>query len=93
MSVKLLPDLGDLAEGLGVTGILGIVLIPVFLPVLGSVGRPIAKAAVKSGILFYQKNKGTLAQLSEAWQDIIAEAKGEVGEATMKSAQPTETST
>ncbi|MBG1241849.1 DUF5132 domain-containing protein [Nostoc sp. UIC 10607] len=91
MSVKLLPDLEELAEGLGVTGIIGIVLIPVLLPVIGGVGRPIAKAAVKSGIRFYERNKEALAELGETWEDIIAEAKAEVGEARMKSAEPTET--
>lgn len=88
MSVKLLPDLGDLAEGLGVTGIVGIVLLPVFLPVIGGVGRPIAKAVIKSGISFYERNKEALAELSETWDDIIAEAKAEVGEERMKSAEP-----
>ncbi len=91
MSVKLLPDLGDLVEGLGVTGIVGIILLPVFLPVIGGVGRPIAKAVVKSGIAFYEKNKTSLAQLSETWDDIIAEAKAEVGEEQMKSAKPIDT--
>ncbi|MBW4565433.1 MAG: DUF5132 domain-containing protein [Mojavia pulchra JT2-VF2] len=91
MSVKLLPDLGDLVEGLGVTGIVGIILLPVFLPVIGGVGRPIAKAVVKSGIAFYEKNKTSLAQLSETWDDIIAEAKAEVGEERMKSAKPIDT--
>jgi hypothetical protein len=88
MSVKLLPDFGDLAEGLGVTGIVGIILLPVFLPVIGGVGRPIAKAVVKSGIAFYDKNKTAISQLSEAWEDIIAEAKAEIGEERMKSAEP-----
>jgi hypothetical protein len=90
MSVKILPDLGDLVEGLGVTGIVGIVLIPVLLPVMGGVGRPIAKAIVKSGIAFYEKNKGAIGELREGWEDIIAEAKAEVGEdmIRMKSAEP-----
>ncbi|BAT54853.1 hypothetical protein NOS3756_38280 [Nostoc sp. NIES-3756] len=88
MSVKILPDLGDLAEGLGVTGIVGIIMIPVFLPVIGGIGRPIAKAIVKSGIAFYEKNKGTIGELRENWEDIIAEAKAEVGEERMKSAEP-----
>ncbi|MBD2530068.1 DUF5132 domain-containing protein [Nostoc flagelliforme FACHB-838] len=88
MSVKLLPDLGDLAEGLGVTGIVGIILLPVFFPAIGGVGRPIAKALVKSGIAFYDRNKEALAELNETWDDIIAEARAEVGEERMKSAQP-----
>ncbi len=90
MSVKLLPDLGDLAEGLGITGIVGIALIPIFLPVIGGVGRPIAKAVVKSGIAFYEKNKDAIEELRESWDDIIAEAKAEVGEERMKSAEPLE---
>lgn len=88
MSIKLLPDLGDLAEGLGITGIAGIVLVPIFLPVIGSVGRPIAKAVVKSGIAFYEMNKETIEELRENWDDIIAEAKAEVGEERMRSAEP-----
>ncbi|MBN3870359.1 MAG: DUF5132 domain-containing protein [Nostoc sp.] len=91
MSVKLLPDLGDLAEGLGVTGIVGIILLPVFLPVIGGVGRPIAKALVKSGIAFYDRNKEALAEFGETWDDIIAEARAEVGEERMKSAEPMDT--
>lgn len=91
MSVKLLPDLGDLAEGLGITGIVGIILLPVFLPSIGGLGRPIAKALVKSGIAFYDKNKEALAELSETWDDIIAEARAEVGEERMRSAEPMDT--
>lgn len=90
MSVKILPDLGDLVEGLGVTGIVGIVLIPVLLPVIGGVGRPIAKAIVKSGIALYEKNKDAIEELQESWEDIIAEARAEVSEEKirMKSAEP-----
>ncbi|MBD2343914.1 DUF5132 domain-containing protein [Anabaena subtropica] len=88
MSIKLLPDLGDLAEGLGITGIVGIVLVPIFLPVIGGVGRPIAKAVVKSGIALYERNKETIEELKENWEDIIAEAKAEVGEERMRSAEP-----
>ncbi len=93
MSVKILPDLGDLVEGLGVTGIVGIVLIPVLLPVIGGVGRPIAKAIVKSGIALYENNKGAIEELRESWEDIIAEARAEVSEESirMKSAEPVDT--
>ncbi len=93
MSVKILPDLGDLVEGLGVTGIVGIVLIPVLLPVIGGVGRPIAKAIVKGGIALYENNKGAIEELRESWEDIIAEARAEVSEESirMKSAEPVDT--
>lgn len=91
MSVKLLPDFGDLAEGLGVTGIVGVVLVPIFLPVVAGVGKPVAKAVVKRGIMLYEKSKEAIAEASETWEDIIAEARAEVGEERMKSAEPKET--
>ncbi|WP_026732356.1 DUF5132 domain-containing protein [Fischerella sp. PCC 9605] len=92
MGVKILPDVGDVAENLGVTGILGVVLLPVFLPVIAGVAKPIVKTAVKGGILFYEKSKGAIAEVGESWEDIVAEARAEIGEARMKSAEPVEAS-
>ncbi|MCX7592900.1 MAG: DUF5132 domain-containing protein [Fischerella sp.] len=92
MAVKILPDVGDVAENLGVAGILGVILLPVFLPVIAGVAKPIVKTAVKGGILFYEKSKGAIAEIGETWEDIVAEARAEIGEAQMKSAEPVETS-
>ncbi|MDM9381976.1 DUF5132 domain-containing protein [Chlorogloeopsis sp. ULAP01] len=90
MGVKVLPDVGDVAENLGVTGILGVVLLPIFLPVLAGVGKPIAKGIIKGGILFYEKSRGAIAEVGETWEDIVAEARAELGESRMKSAEPIE---
>ncbi|MBD2451357.1 DUF5132 domain-containing protein [Nostoc sp. FACHB-152] len=91
MSVKFLPDLGDLAEGLGVTGIAALLLIPVFAPVIVRIGKPITKAAIKGAIHLYEDNKGAIAEIRDGWDDIVAEAKAEIAEErTIKSAQPIE---
>jgi hypothetical protein len=88
MSIKLLPDIEDLVEGLGVTGIAALVLLPVFAPVIARVGKPITKAAIKRAILFYENNQGAIAQMNDAWQDLLAEARTEIAESPMKSAEP-----
>ncbi|MGK7917848.1 MAG: DUF5132 domain-containing protein [Prochloraceae cyanobacterium] len=40
--------------------------------------RPLAKAAIKSGVSLYEKTKGAIAETGEAIGDIVAEAKAEV---------------
>jgi len=39
MSIKFLPDIEDLVEGLGITGIAALLLLPVFAPVITRVGK------------------------------------------------------
>ena len=49
------------------------VLAPTVLPLM----KPIAKAAIKSGVSLYQKTKGAIAETGEVIGDIVAEAKAE----------------
>jgi Protein of unknown function (DUF5132) len=77
---KLVPQFEDLMEDLGVPGIAAIVLLPVIVPVVGKVAKPIAKAAVKGGIVLYEKGKGVVAEVGETLEDIIAEAKAELAD-------------
>lgn len=75
------PDIEDLAEDLGVPGIAAIVLLPVLIPVAaGKVGKPLAKATIKGGIVLYEKGKGIVAEVGESLEDIVAEAKAELAE-------------
>ena len=75
------PDIEDLAEDLGVPGIAAIVLLPVLVPVAaGKVGKPLAKATIKGGIVLYEKGKGVIAEVGETLEDIVAEAKAELAE-------------
>ena len=82
MDIKnFMPDIEDLAEDLGVPGIAAIVLLPVLIPVAaGKVGKPIAKATIKGGIVLYEKGKGVIAEVGETFEDIVAEAKAEMAE-------------
>ncbi|MDJ0579337.1 DUF5132 domain-containing protein [Crocosphaera sp.] len=67
-------------------GIGALVLTPIVIPLL----KPVAKATVKTGVILYQKTKGTLAEAGEVMGDIIAEAKAEVlAEQAEKNALPT----
>ncbi len=69
-------------------GIGALVLTPMVIPLL----KPVAKATVKTGVILYQKTKGTLAEAGEVMGDIIAEAKAEViAEQAAKNALPTST--
>jgi hypothetical protein len=80
MAVKFVPELEEVVEGLGVTGITAIVLLPVLVPVATGIGKPIAKAMVKGGIVLYEKGKGVIAEVGERFEDIVAEAKAELAE-------------
>lgn len=80
MSPKIIPDVENLVEDLGVPGIAAIVLLPVIVPVVAGVGKPIAKTAIKGGILLYEKSKGVIAEVGETFEDIMAEAKAELAD-------------
>jgi hypothetical protein len=78
MSVKLIPEIDEVLENLGIPGIAAIVLLPVIVPVAGKVVKPIAKAAIKGGIVLYEQGKGVIAEVGETLEDLIAEAKAEL---------------
>lgn len=74
--------------GLGI-GLIAAVVVREVLPSFKSVGRPLAKATVKSGITLLEKSKETLAQWGEVFEDLVVEAKAELEEeAKMKAATP-----
>ena len=45
MAAKFVPELEEIVEGLGIPRIAAIVLLPVLVPVVAGVGKPLAKAA------------------------------------------------
>ncbi len=61
-----------LAIGVGV-----IILAPAVLPAL----KPIAKAAIKGGLMLYEKGKESFSEVGEVVEDLVAEAKAEMAEA------------
>ncbi len=67
---------GTVLTGLAI-GIGAAVLAPVVFPVLAGVAKPLAKAAMKSGIMLYNKSKEIIAEAGEVTEDLWAEAKTE----------------
>jgi hypothetical protein len=55
---------------------------PIVVPVL----RPIAKSAIKAGLIAYDQGCATLAQLSEQAEDIVAEVRAEMAAAAQAAA-------
>ncbi|HIK29409.1 MAG: DUF5132 domain-containing protein [Oscillatoriaceae bacterium SKW80] len=66
----------DLALPVVIAGIGAAILAPVLLPV----GKPLAKTAIKGGLILYEKSKTVFAEIGEAFEDIIAEAKAEISQ-------------
>lgn len=62
-----------------------------FAPAFRDAGRPLAKAALKSGILAFEKTRETLAEWSETVEDLVAEVRSEMeqdGAATAEAVEP-----
>ncbi|MCG6937378.1 MAG: DUF5132 domain-containing protein [Gammaproteobacteria bacterium] len=68
---------GDTGKGVAI-GIGIAILTPVAIAVLSGAARPVARAALKSGILFYEKGREKVAELGEAMEDLAAEARAEM---------------
>ena len=46
--------------------------------------RPLARAAIKSGLLFLNKSRETVAEMGEVVEDLVAEARAEIDEERTK---------
>ncbi|MCX7102818.1 MAG: DUF5132 domain-containing protein [Methylobacter sp.] len=74
-----------IAIGIGAT-VLATAVIPV-LPVLAKAARPMARAAIKSGLLLAERGRELIAEVSEELEDVFAETKAELmGENTASEA-------
>ena len=58
---------------------LGVVLIaPVVMAALAPVVKPIARSALKAGVMAYEKGRETLEEISETGDDVVAEVEEEL---------------
>jgi predicted DNA-binding antitoxin AbrB/MazE fold protein len=64
-----------------------VLLAPIVIPVAAGIFKPLAKAAIKGGLITYQKVKETTAEALESMEDLAAEAKAELVEAAEAPAQ------
>lgn len=53
------------------------VLAPIVVPVMGRVGRPLAKSLVRGGMLMYEKGREAVAVAGESVEDMMAEIRAE----------------
>lgn len=70
----------DLSKGVAI-GVGAALLAPVAISVLSGAGRPLVRAAMKSGILILEKGRETVAELGEVIEDLVAEAQADLQEA------------
>lgn len=68
---------GETGKGV-VIGIGIAILAPVAIAVLSGAAKPAARAALKSGILFYEKGREKVAEIGETIEDLAAEARSEM---------------
>jgi hypothetical protein len=75
---------GSIAMGAGM-----MILAPIVVPIVASALKPVAKAAIKGGMIAYGKIKETAAETMESVEDLAAEAKAELTETpTPKTSKP-----
>ncbi len=84
MALNLEDIFEDVAKTVGVPGIAAgvgaVVVAPLLIPIVAKVGKPIAKAAIKGGIVAYEKARGVAAEAGEVLEDLVAEAKVELAD-------------
>lgn len=68
---------GSVLAGLAV-GVGAILLAPVVLPVVAALSRPIAKSAMKTGVILFERGREAAAEMTEVFEDLVAEARAEL---------------
>lgn len=79
--MSIIEDLlkSESTKGLAI-GIGAAILVPVILPAVAALARPIARAAIKTGIIFYEKGREAIAEMGEVVEDLVAEARADIEE-------------
>jgi Protein of unknown function (DUF5132) len=83
-SLKIVPDLENITEGLSLPGIIALAVLPLAIPLLARFGKSLTKTAIKGGIVVYEKSKGLISGVSVAFEDMVAEAKSELAESNVR---------
>lgn len=76
MAIQDLIPRGNLWTGVAIG--VGLLAAPVVLPVIAGAARPVIKAVLKGGFMFYEKGREMVAEVSEMAEDLLEEAKAEV---------------
>ncbi len=70
----------DLLKGVAI-GIGAAILVPVVIAALAPIVKPLARSAMKSGILAYEKLRESVEEFGETVEDIVAEVEEEMVDA------------
>lgn len=68
---------GETGKGLAI-GVGVALLAPVVLPALAGLAKPFARAAIKAGIIAFEKGREAAAEFGEVMEDLVAEARAEI---------------
>jgi len=68
---------GNIVTGLAI-GIGAAIIAPLVVPALSKAAKPLAKAAVKGGLVLFETSKEKLAVAHELVDDLLAEARAEL---------------
>lgn len=63
------------ATGVGIS-----LLTPLVLTALSTFARPAARAAIKAGLVLYERGREKIAEANEVIEDLVAEARAELEE-------------
>jgi hypothetical protein len=89
--MALLDDIVKGGWGPGVAiGLGAIILGPAAFTIIGGLVRPVAKAAIKGGLILYNQGKGIVAETRETMGDLVAESKSEVSRERQKATSTSE---
>ena len=67
----------DVARGVAL-GVSAALVAAAAIPIIVTATRPLARAALKSGLLVYEKGREALAEAEEQFEDLVAEVRAEM---------------
>ena len=68
---------GNIVTGLAI-GIGSAIIAPLVVPALSKAAKPLAKAAIKGGLVLFETSKEKLAEAHELVDDLLTEARAEL---------------
>ena len=86
--MALLDDVTKSFVPSALVGIGAVLLAPVVVPAVSNGVKPLAKTLVKGGLLVADTIYGAVAGLGEQFNDIVAEARSEMGTTAAQAAGP-----
>jgi hypothetical protein len=69
----------DVSKGVAL-GIGAALVAVAAIPVIVQASRPVARIAIKSGILLFEKGREAVAEAGETFEDLVAEVKAELAQ-------------